>query len=715
VLINELDGVYQSELMRGLRRAARHLDVHLLCFPGSGLATGSAYWRELNIAFHMAGRVRLDGIVSFNGTFTWSASPEETLKFFDRFGDTPIVSLGNPVAGIPQIRPDNRSGMTTLVDHFIDYHGFRRIAFLAGPEHNSDARERLAAFRERCAAAGVEIDAASILQGGFYQLDARRAIERMLDEGRLPEAIVAANDEMAIAAIATLIERGVRVPEDVAVCGFDDFAMVLHDGPPLSSVRQDVAGQSELALCQLVAHLRDGAPIPIETCMPTQAIVRHSCGCSGLSKALPRTLLWSAPLQAEAELRSLREALSEEIAGAAGRFHGVLAEAAQRSSDPRLDDLRNSLQILHQEFAQGPEFARAASLLVEGLVWLAGRERMNLAPEVIERVFPSWLLSDILQSRLPRSEFSLRGTLLFLREGLLALGVRNAYLVLFTRPGSLRSWDDCELPDEAQLVLAIRDGVAMPAADYERFDTTELLPFPLFHQDGHAIYSLLPLFQQGEHYGYLILDVGTRYSVRLEQLREAIANLVTGTFVVGELDRARELLRQDLDRVEQSKAQLMQLAEHDELTGLLNRRGFLARAGEHARDERAILLLVTADMDDLKAINDTWGHAAGDEALQAFAGVLRASFRADDLIARFGGDEFVVLTRSFGSDTETQARDRLTRQIALFNEQGGRDWPLAASLGIVLVKAGETQLEDSMREADRRLYEEKRLRKQTRP
>ena len=152
VLINELDGVYQSELMRGLRRAARHLDVHLLCFPGSGLATGSAYWRELNIAFHMAGRVRLDGIVSFNGTFTWSASPEETLKFFDRFGDTPIVSLGNPVAGIPQIRPDNRSGMTTLVDHFIDYHGFRRIAFLAGPEHNSDARERLAAFRERCAA-----------------------------------------------------------------------------------------------------------------------------------------------------------------------------------------------------------------------------------------------------------------------------------------------------------------------------------------------------------------------------------------------------------------------------------------------------------------------------------------------------------------------------------------------------------------------------------
>jgi diguanylate cyclase (GGDEF)-like protein len=714
VLINELDGVYQSELLRGLRRAARELDVHLLCFPGSGLATESEYWRELNIALHMAGRVQLDGIVSFNGTFTWSASHEETLRFFARFGDTPIVSLGNPIEGMPQIRPDNRSGMAALVDHFIGYHGFRRIAFIAGPEHNSDARERLAVFRERCAAAGVAIDESWILRGEFFQLEARRAVERMLDRGEVPEAIIATNDEMAIAALAALIERGLRVPEDVAICGFDDFATVLHDSPPLSSVRQDVAGQSELALRQLVAHLREGAPIPAETSVPTRAIVRHSCGCSGSSSGLPHALLWSEPPQAEMELSALRDALREEIAGTPGAFRKVLSTAAQRVTSPRLDDLRNGLQILHREFAVLPEFAQAAPLLMEGLVWLTGRERIGLAPEVLERVFPSWLLSDILQSRLPSSEFSLRGTLRFLREGLLALGVRNAYLALFTRPGHVRRWDDCDLPDEAQLVLAIRDGVAVPTADYERFETPALLPFPVFHQDGHAVYSLLPIFQQSEHYGYLILDIGTRYSVRLEQLREAIANLVTSTFVVGELDRARELLRRDLDSAQESKAQLAQLAELDELTGLLNRRGFLARAKAIRRDDRAILLLVTADLDELKTINDTWGHAAGDEALCAFAGVLRASFRADDLIARFGGDEFVVLTQSFGSDTETQVRERLARQMALFNERSGRAWTLAASLGIVLVEAAEAAFEVTMQEADRRLYEDKRQRKRAR-
>ncbi|WP_341674756.1 GGDEF domain-containing protein [Niveibacterium sp. SC-1] len=713
VLVNELDGVYQSDLLGGLYRAAADLDVKLLCLPGSELGRNHDYRHELQIAYHMAGRIALAGIVSLTATYTWGASPEEMRRFFGQFGDTPVVSVGNAIPGIPAIKSDNRPGMIELIDHLLHYHRFRRIAFVAGHQFNIDSRERLAVFRERCALAGVEVDEDLILRGDFEHGITCAAIARLIASGKVPEAIVAANDEMGIAALTALTGLGLRVPEDVAVCGFDDLATILYDGPPLSSVQQDVAGQAELALRQLVAHLRSGVSIPAETLLPTRAVVRHSCGCSGLSSALPHALLWQRPASAKEDLMRLRRALQVELEGEAGAFHAGLAEAVARKRVVRepLTDLLTILPVLYRESRErsATEVQRATRILFAEQVWLAGQKGIHTAAQVLERVFPPWLLSDILP-RLPSTEFSLGGMLAFLREGLVALGVQNGYLVLFSRLGKVRRWDDCDLPDESQLVLAIRNGAAMSTSDFERFGTTDLLPFPLFDERGAIMYGLLPIFQRGEHYGYLLLDIGTRYNVRVEQLREAIANLVTGTFVIGELDRARELLRQDLDRMSASQEQLVQLAERDELTGLLNRRGFLRRWGEMR--QVATLLLVSADMDGLKAINDTWGPAAGDEAIQAFATVLRGCFRSDDLIARFGGDEFVVLTKSFGADTEEQVRERLRKRIAKYNEDAGKTWRLAASLGLVVVEGGQAGPEQSLLDADRKLYDEKRRRKE---
>jgi len=715
VLVNELDNVYQSELLRGLYRAAGELDVKLLCLPGSELGRKHDYRRELQIAYHIGGRIKLAGIVSLTSTYVWGASTEEMQRFFAQFGDTPIVSVGNTIPGIPAIKSDNRSGMVELVDHLLHYHRFRRIAFVTGHQFNADSRERLAVFRERCALAGVEVDEEMILHGEFEHRITGAAIERLIASGKVPEAIIAANDEMGIGAITALAGIGVRVPEDVAVCGFDDLATVLYDGPPLSSVQQNVADQAELALRQVVAHVQSGVPIPGETFVPTRAVVRHSCGCSGLSTGLPRALLWQKPASAEEDLEHLRAALRVEMEGSKGALHAALANAVvrKRAAQEPLADLLSALPVLYRESheAGASEDLRAAQVLLAEQAWLAAQKGLHMAPRVLDRVFPPWLLADILP-RLPSSEFSLSGMLVTLRDGLIALGVQNGYLVLFSRLGSVRHWNECDLPDESQLVLAIRNGVAMSTSDFDRFPTTDLLPFPLFDEDGAAMYGLLPIFQRGEHYGYLILDITARYYVRVEQLREAIANVVTGTFVIGELDRAREILRKDLVRMSASQEQLVQLAERDELTGLLNRRGFL-RKWSGAQGDSTVLLLVSADMDGLKAINDTWGHAAGDEAIQAFAGVLRACFRADDLIARFGGDEFVVLTQSFGPDTEARVRDRIRARIARFNDEGSKAWRLAASLGLVLVEASPVGPEQSLLEADRKLYDEKRRRKES--
>ncbi|WP_341676391.1 GGDEF domain-containing protein [Niveibacterium sp. SC-1] len=718
LLIQKFDGLYQSELLRGLREEGRALGVHLLCFPGSELGSERPFWREFNVSFQLARRVRLDGLVSITNSYIWYLPDAEQAQFFASLGEVPVVSVGRAGHGVAEVRPDNRMGMAELVDHFIHDHGFRRIAFVAGPAHNADAHERLEVFRERHAAAGIPVDESLIVAGDFYGVAARAATRRLLAEQGLPEAIIAANDEMGFAVLATLHEHGVWVPRQVAVGGFDDLAALLADGPPLTSVRQDVAGQAALALRLLVAQLRGGPPVPADTVVPTRLMARYSCGCSGLH-AGERGQQWESPTTAQTELQDLRTALAAEVAGERGRLQDVLGDALRRAlaNGRSLHDLQAMVQVLQAERAAADRAAaRPPDALSDALnalpLWLVAQERLLGADAVLERVFPSWLISRILVTRMSSREFSLAGMTRFLADGLSSLGVRNAYLALYPRVGAVLRWDDCDIAEEAQLVLAIRDGEVLSTAEFERFPVAELLPMPVFHQPEHAAYGFLPLFQQREHYGYLILDVSRDYPVTVEQLREAISNLISSVMVVGELDRARDLLRRDLDQAHASNEQLAALAEHDVLTGLLNRRGFLGRIEVLRGERQGSLLLISVDMDGLKQINDRLGHAAGDEAICAMAQVLRASFRPGDLIARFGGDEFAVLATAGGADVEARLRARLETKLAAFNAENKAAWRLSASLGMVSIPALDRRpLDEHLATADRLMYAEKRQRK----
>ncbi|WP_341676389.1 GGDEF domain-containing protein [Niveibacterium sp. SC-1] len=719
LLFQKFEGLYQSELVRGMRRAAAELDVHLLCFPGSEPGNEQDFWREFNVAFEFAARTRLDGIISITGTFIWNLDATGRERFFRRFERTPMVSVGRATGSIPVLEPDNRKGMAELMDHFLVHHGYQRLAFICGPADNADARERLEVFRERHAAAGLPLREEWILPGDFYSETGRTATRRLLAAAERPQAIIAANDEMGFAVIATLIENGVRVPQDIAVGGFDDLAALLPDGPPLASVRQDAAGQAALALCMLVSHLREGNPLAACTPVPTRFVARRSCGCAGLTVPGRADVHWEYPEAAEALLGALREAVVGEQDGAAGSLEQALSTALMEahSKGRGFDDLQHALQLVQLECLEAERVTRRPPTQVDALLdaaprWLAEQERLYNTGLVLERIFPAWLLSRSLVTRMSASEFTLTGMAQFLAEGLLSLGARNAYLALYPRVGAVRRWDDIDLPEEAQLVLAIRDGEVLSTAELPRFRSAELLPLPLFHEPGYATYALLPLFQRREHYGYLILDVTREYQVDVEQLREAISNFIATVMVVGELDHARELLRVDLDRAQAANEQLAALAEHDVLTGLLNRRGFLSRAEALRAGQPGSQLLISLDMDGLKYINDTFGHAAGDDALRALAQVLRSSFRGGDLIARFGGDEFAVLSGTPGRGGETVVRERLRQRMAAFNVEARPPAPLSASLGILALDGRDhTPIEQHLAASDRLMYADKRQRK----
>lgn len=276
VLLLEFDSIYDAVAMRALRLAAVDFNVHLLCIPGNRLGADSGYQREFNILYPFAAQLGLAGLICFTDSLRGKTSQEELPSFFAQYGDIPIVSLGRATAGIPIVKPDNTSGMAELVNHLLHDHGYRRLAYVGGPEGNLDAEERLAAFHACHAAAGVPVDPALVLPGRFLRSDGRDAALALMAAGPLPQVLVAANDAMALEAMVTFQEHGVRVPEGIAIVGYDDLASDIENSPPLTSVRQDSDEQVKHMVEHLMKLLRDETVKTKKQMLPTVLVRRES-------------------------------------------------------------------------------------------------------------------------------------------------------------------------------------------------------------------------------------------------------------------------------------------------------------------------------------------------------------------------------------------------------------------------------------------------------
>jgi diguanylate cyclase (GGDEF)-like protein len=162
----------------------------------------------------------------------------------------------------------------------------------------------------------------------------------------------------------------------------------------------------------------------------------------------------------------------------------------------------------------------------------------------------------------------------------------------------------------------------------------------------------------------------------------------------------------------QQEEQLRALTLTDDLTGVHNRRGFLAVAEQQlklARRNKRELVLLFVDMDDFKSINDRYGHPEGDAALRTAAQILRGTFRDSDVVARMGGDEFVVLAADTGSSQAIV--DRLARSLDQHNAAATRPYRLSFSVGVARFDpAAPPSIEELLATADAMLYEQKRLR-----
>jgi len=265
VLLPDLHGEFFSEIIRGIDQAARRRGLHLLL---SGIH-GSA--DEASRAIR-ALKGRVDGLLIM--------SPYADSAFLnDHAADgTPAVVINSPVRGESHssLRLDNRGGARQMVDHLVAI-GHRRIAFIAGPKDNFDAIERLAGYCE-AVAAQREVRK-SVLLGDFSEESGIRAAVKLLHAAERPDAVFAANDMMALGCLRTLLDAGVRVPEDVAVVGFDDIPLARHEMPALTTERIPMAELGARALNGIADAIgRDSTPDRGSTqTLATELVVRASC------------------------------------------------------------------------------------------------------------------------------------------------------------------------------------------------------------------------------------------------------------------------------------------------------------------------------------------------------------------------------------------------------------------------------------------------------
>jgi diguanylate cyclase (GGDEF)-like protein len=176
---------------------------------------------------------------------------------------------------------------------------------------------------------------------------------------------------------------------------------------------------------------------------------------------------------------------------------------------------------------------------------------------------------------------------------------------------------------------------------------------------------------------------------------------------------------QDITERKRAEAALHSLSVIDELTGLYNRRGFLAVADQHVAEIRRnekVPVILYSDLDGLKKINDSLGHYEGDRALVKAAEIFKDTFRSSDILARLGGDEFVVLAAVSPEESIESLTVRLQEKFKAGNSLLNRAYDLSISVGLAPIEPGETRsMEELMARADRAMYEDKRRKRSRDP
>jgi DNA-binding LacI/PurR family transcriptional regulator len=276
LLLPQIQGAFFQPLVRGVEEGVRENGFNLLIHT-----THNPHLEHLpsqRLAEH-----NTDGLLAFTNSLDANELARlEAVSF-------PLVLLyQSSPAGlkIPCVTIENQAGARELVDHLIRVHDRRRIVFLRGPAGHEDSGRREKGYREALRASGIRYDPSLVRTGGFDPDEALRVVEEMHNRGLAFDAVFAGDDDAAVGVYQFLRQAGLRVPQDVAVAGFDDQCFAGSLDPPLTTVRAPTEQVGREAARMLIARLQ-GQPVDVLRVLPVEMVLRESCGCPALHDPIP--------------------------------------------------------------------------------------------------------------------------------------------------------------------------------------------------------------------------------------------------------------------------------------------------------------------------------------------------------------------------------------------------------------------------------------------
>ncbi len=562
---------------QGVVDMAQEQDINLISFSGGALHSPHAFETQANILYDLVNNEQLDGMVIWTSNVGMYITTEQVKGFFGRFHPLPIVSGAYVIPGVPSVLQSNIQGMYEAIVHLIEVHSYRRIAFIRGPENHFGAQERYHAYIDTLLEHNLPVNP-DLISPPVGWREGATAMTCLLDERKLLpsvdfDAIVAASDHLILEAMTVLQGRGIRIPSQVAVIGYDDSAFARLAMPPLTSMVTPFYELGRQAVVLVLDQIR-GKPVPEQTTLPGEMIIRQSCGC--LSPLVAQAAVEPGTTAGEsltAALAKHRERILTEMQPAVGAFEparawaellldSFAAEMTGQGSNRFLQELEEILRqmmnsggnalawhsILSALRRQTLPYLERESLIHAENLWHQAR---IVVGEAAARVQARQAFHAEQQPQALReigaamiTTFDIDELMNILVQNLPRLGIPSCYLSLYKDPQKPAEWSRLLLAYNKQERIQIEP-------NRQRFPSRQLVPEGLLPQDRRYSFVVEPLYFRENQLGFVLFEVGPLEASIYQILRTQISNALQGAFLVRSLQqRSAEVI----DRTAQLEA-----------------------------------------------------------------------------------------------------------------------------------------------------------------
>lgn len=747
VLVSGIMDDYTEYICKGVRRAAKEEKADVIIFPGKYIDRDLSENRELryeyqyHTVFAYAKHRRIDALVIAADCIGCFTSQKRIMEMLGEYRDVPCILVASKKEGYPGVIFDNYQGIKDGLEYLIRENGCRKFAMVGGSAENVDASERKQAFISVLQENGIPFEERMFVEGNLTRRSGD-VFARLLDRNPDVEAVFCVNDDTAMGLYEEIRSRGKYVGRDIAVLGYDDTTEAAHVSPPLSSVRADSARLGEEAVHMACAAAR-GEQVESRV-LPTRFIKRKSIPDAteytnknnfyrledfdvhfdeifhrSISEETKEKMIRTRIAYKRLMMAFVRNAMqgfkrpegSEEISLCADEFintggvkyadvdillaHLESAYKVLRGMQAR-DEGRTQLRDLFFDLYR--KTVRAMNVLVGDM------EQEKIKESYDMKVF----VQEILQFEKGKDQSY--GVLL---ERLEWLGIRNAKLYMLKQPMLHLFREEYAAPEALYLKAELKDGVVSTVPSMQQKKDFDVI----FRNETEEISYrvLLPIFSDETIYGVLLSDM----TDALHDNGELLVNQMSAAVKMLKLLEANEKIQQQLEdnlaALKDSNIRLDTLSKSDVLTGIYNRRGFYDVAQQMidaCRKNRQAVLAVYVDMNNLKIINDRYGHEEGDHSLKLIGTFLKEMVEQQGVAGRIGGDEYAFAMAFDGCDGGDAVLERLYRKFEEYNESSDKDYNITVSAGACVMQPDrQITLKDALLQADERLYLVKQQRK----